>query len=139
MSTAFVRSSRWFRHWWPLLALGAVMLVFVAFVGLGAWIQVTAREMGTTAQKEFGGDRVEALMAFVQSDRHALSERNRAVWALGQLRDPRALPVLQKYYTGEPCDHARYLCQAELKKAIDLLKPGHFDPLGWLIPEALRR
>jgi len=136
---SFVRPSRWLRYWWPLLALGVAMLVFVAFVGLGAWIQITAREMGTAAKKQFGGDRVEALIGFVQSDRHSLTERNRAVWALGQLRDPRALPVLQKYYTGQPCDHAKYLCQEELKKAIALVKGDHFDPLGWLIPQAVRQ
>lgn len=136
---SFVRPSRWLRYWWPLLVVGVVMLAVVAFVGLEAWIRIAARDTGTAAQREFRGDRVEALIAFVQSDRHSLTERNRAVWALGQLRDARALPVLQKYYTGEPCDHGRYLCQYELKKAIALVKRDHFDLWRWLIPQAVRQ
>ena len=69
-------------------------------------------------------DGVEALIEFVQSDQHSLQERNRAVWALGQLRDPRALPVLEAAYTGKPCDHSRFLCQHELAKAIKLCRGG---------------
>jgi len=138
-TTSFVRPSRWFRHWWPLLALGVVIFVVVSFASLGLWIQLGARDTGTAAMKEFPGDRVEALMKLVESDRHTLSERNHAVWALGQLRDARALPVLRKYYTGQPCDHARYLCQLELKKGIALCQGDNFDPLRWLVPDSVRR
>jgi len=137
-SASFVPASRWFRHWWPLVALGGVVLAVAAFIALGRWIQVEARQMGTAAMEQFPGDRVEALMALVQSERHTLAERNRAVWALGQLRDARALRVLEKYYTGEPCDHARFLCQHELKKAIALVKGEGFDPMRWLTPAAPR-
>jgi len=140
MTTAsFIRPSDWLRRWWPLLALGLVVLVVVSFVGLSWWIQIGAHQTGTAAMKQFPGDRVEALMALAQSERHTLSERNHAVWALGQLRDRRALPVLQKYYTGQPCDHARYLCQLELKKAIALCDGTTFDPMRWLTPDAMRR
>ena len=139
MSSSFVPASRWLRHSAPLIALGAIVLAVVGLVALGWWIQIAAREMGTAATREFPGDRVEALMALVESDRHTLDQRNHAVWALGQLRDARALPVLQTYCTGQPCDHARYLCQSELKKAIRLLKSEGFDPMRWLTPAALRR
>jgi hypothetical protein len=140
MSTrTFVRPSQWLRHWWPLLALGVVVLAVVALVALGWWIQIAAHDMGTAAMKQFPGDRVEALMALVQSERPTLAERNHAVWALGQMRDARALPVLHKYYTGQPCDHARYLCQYELKKAIALCEGKTFDPIGWLTPAAVRQ
>ncbi len=137
-STSFVRPSRWLRRWWLLVGLGAVMLVVVALVTLELWILVGARDRGTAAMREFPGDRVEALVALVESDR-SFGERNRAVWALGQLRDRRALPVLKRYYTGAPCDHARYLCQYELKKAIRLLEHQTFDPMRLLVPGAFRR
>lgn len=52
-----------------------------------------------------------------------LSARNRAVWVLGQLGDSRALAVLERYYTGGPCEHGRCLCQLEIRKAIDLPLP----------------
>ena len=66
------------------------------------------------------GDDVAALLDYVQSDAHSLRERDHAVWALGQARDRRALPVLEGYRTGKSCDHDRDLCQYELGKAIAL-------------------
>jgi hypothetical protein len=68
------------------------------------------------------GDDVAALLDYVQSDTHSLGERNEAVWALGQARDPRALPVLESHVTGESCEHTGHLCQRELSKAISLCK-----------------
>lgn len=67
-------------------------------------------------------DPVAALLDYVQSDAHSLRERNHAVWALGQARDPRALPILEGYVTGAPCDHTGCLCQRELGKAVALCK-----------------
>jgi hypothetical protein len=67
---------------------------------------------------QFDGDRVEALIALVDCQACSLRDRTQAVWALGQLRDKRALPVLYKYFTGKPCDHQRLICQYEISKAI---------------------
>ena len=67
-------------------------------------------------------DAVAALLEYVQSDSHTLKERNLAVWSLGQARDSRALPILEKYFNGEQCDHDSKLCQSELEKAIMLCK-----------------
>lgn len=50
-----------------------------------------------------------------------------AVWALGQIGDARALPVLQEYYTGNipPRESPeRVISRYELKKAIHLLRGG---------------
>jgi hypothetical protein len=66
------------------------------------------------------GDNVAALIAYVQSESHSLHDRDLAVWALGQARDERALPVLQTFVTNEECDHSKYLCQSELEKALEL-------------------
>jgi hypothetical protein len=82
------------------------------------------RTVSAEALQEQTGDNVLALIAYVESEKHTLKERNRAVWALGQLGDPRALTVLKKYYTGPPCDHEHALCQKELSKAINLCKGG---------------
>lgn len=64
------------------------------------------------------GDDVAALMAYMESDTHTLQERNHAVWTLGHLGEARALPTLERAYTGGRCDHAAHLCQYELAKAI---------------------
>jgi len=70
------------------------------------------------AMAQFPGDRVEALIGVVNCGNCTLEDRNHAVWALGQLRDRRALPVLYKYRTGQPCNHLRTICQYEIIKAI---------------------
>jgi len=59
----------------------------------------------------------------VGDETNSLEERNTAVWALGQIGDKKALEVLKKSYTGEPCDHTKYLCQHELEKATGLTPP----------------
>lgn len=125
------QAGRFFRRWWPVLVTGAVMLVVVGVVGLVALIESSARSDALAAQREFPGDGVEALVQLVQSDHHTLQERNRAVWAIGRLRDRRGLPLLEKYYTGGECDHARFLCQRELRKAIDLCNGTASGP-AWL-------
>jgi hypothetical protein len=79
------------RRWWPVLAAAVVTVAVAGVVGLGLFIQSAAHDQARAARRQFPGDEVEALLALVQSERHALSARNKAVWALGQLRDSRAL------------------------------------------------
>jgi len=115
-------TSRKFRdltRWWPVALAFAIGVLAVGLSVLFWMIQAGVAEDVARAQREFPGDRVEALMALVESDHHPFAERNRAVWALGQIGDPRALPVLRKHYTGATCQHDKFLCQYELKKAID--------------------
>ncbi len=64
------------------------------------------------------GDNVAALIDYMNSQQHSLEERNKAVWALGRLRAVEALPAMEALYTGQPCEHEKYLCQYELAKAI---------------------
>ena len=125
------QTGRFLRRWWPVLVTGAVTLVVVGVVGLVALIESSAHADALAAQREFRGDRVEALVQFVESEHHTLRERNRAVWALGRMRDRRGLPVLEKHYSGGDCDHARFLCQRELRKAIDLCNGTASGP-AWL-------
>lgn len=106
-------------YWWPLFALGAALVLYFGFAGLSWWVQADAYKFAGQTMREFQGDEVQALLALVHSDTRPLAERDRAVHALGQIGDRRALPLLASYYTGEECDHARFLCQKELRKAID--------------------
>lgn len=93
-------------------------LVIVAVIGLNVLIGWGVRSELRKATTKYGGDRIEALMAVVDCDVCRIYDRNQAAWALGQLRDQRALPVLYKYHTGKPCNHSRQICQYELNKAI---------------------
>lgn len=79
------------------------------------------------AQDRYSGDCVESLISYLDDEDNSLKSRNSAIWALGQIGDSRALPVLEKYYTGniperEPID--KVLSQYELKKAINLVSGG---------------
>ena len=70
------------------------------------------------AVARFPGDRVQALMQVVDCDTCPMRDRDNAVWALGQMVETRARPVLAKYFDGRRCDHTTRLCQKELRKAI---------------------
>lgn len=65
---------------------------------------------------------VEALTSLLESGRGSFEQRNRAIWTLGQLADPRALPALEPLRTGIPCKRPcrkdDHICQYELDKAI---------------------
>lgn len=105
------------------LAIG-VGVFFLLLIIVSGWIDYGVKKECQKAQKEHAGDCVEALSAFVEDENNTYKERNSAVWALGQLGDRRALPILKKHYSGEECQHDKFLCQYELKKAIKLAEGG---------------
>ena len=97
--------------------LGFLVIAFLAvcfIIGHGV------NSISEKALRDYPGDKVAALMALVESERHTFHDKNDAVWALGQLGDPRALPILRKYYTGGESDMNTSLSQYELEKAIAL-------------------
>lgn len=126
-----VRNQTGLRYWWPVSALAVVLLLYSGFAGVVWWIQADAYRFADRAKQEFAGDDVEALLSFVQSEQHTLAERNQAVHALGRFGDRRALAVLEKFYTGRDCQHSRFLCQHELRKAIDRCSSKVWAP-SWL-------
>ncbi len=112
-------------------ALACFAFLFIAFVMICFSIRSGVKEISAEATQLYPGDRVEALITYVNSEDHSLRKRNLAVWALGQIGDKRALPVLTESYTGGPCDHDSRLCQRELQKAIKLCK-GSLNATLWL-------
>ena len=111
--------------------LSTLAFLLVAFVMIWWSLSSSIKDISAEATSLYPGDRVEALMAYVESENHSLRQRNLAVWALGQIGDQRALPVLEKSYTGGPCDHDNFLCQGELQKAIKKCKSS-FNATAWL-------
>jgi hypothetical protein len=105
------------------IALAIVVLLGGMVFGALLWqLHASVKQYCAIAQAAHPhpGDDVAALIDFMKSDTHSLRERNLAVWTLGRLRDPAALPALESFYTGGPCDHDTRLCQGELHKAIAL-------------------
>ncbi len=114
----------------PIALLIIAVVLFVMFWG----IYSTVKSVCQTAQAEFGGDCVEALLSYIESDNHSFKDKNHAIWAIGQFGDKRAIPVLEKLYTGQPCEKPcrteKYICQYGLEKAIKFSKSGGlFTPI----------
>jgi hypothetical protein len=105
--------------------------LFVAYLLICFDIRSSVKEISAEATQHYPCDRVEALITYVKSEDQSLRQRNLAVWALGQIGDKHALPVLNQFYTGGPCDHDSRLCQHELQKAIKLCQ-GSFNATAWL-------
>ena len=109
-----------------LLVCAVVIILFSLYIELGV------KNICALAMQAHPGDRVEALMKFVKTDGYGYNARvysknNRVFWALGQLGDKRALPVLKGLMTGEPCDHDTNLCQGEIMEAIQKLEANQFN------------
>jgi len=102
--------------------------IFLLFFFIGSvWIGYEAKSLCQQAQWQYDGDCVEALIAQLDDRHQGFRNRNHAIWALGEIGDSRALPILEKYYTGnipnrEPLDDM--ISQYELKKAINLARGG---------------
>jgi len=111
-----------------IILLGAVIIVLGltgAFFGIKAWIKADANEFANNAVQVFEKDKVESLIALIDSEDYTIKEKNRAVWALGVLKDESALPKLEALLTDTECNHDESICQYELKKAILKIK-GEF-------------
>ena len=102
-------------------------IVVLFFVITCAWIGYEVKDLCQEAKREYGNSCVESLIKLLDDEKKGFRARNHAIWALGQLGDSRALPVLNSYYTGnipdrEPLDGT--ISQYELKKAVELAKGG---------------
>lgn len=116
-----------------ILTLLALICVAELMIGLGV------RRHSQIAQKQLPGDRVKSLIAMVECESCNMQDRNRAVWALGQLDDSRALPALEKYYTGKQCNHLREVCQETLRTSLRHLRHednnrGESFLWRWMLP-----
>lgn len=115
--------------WQRLLFIGAIGLsiVLLFFVITCVWIGYEVKNQCQDAKRDYMGDCTEALIGLLQDGNRSFRSRNSAIWALGQLGDSRALPVLKNIYTGiipsrEPLD--KVISQYELKKAVNLTSGG---------------
>ncbi|MBT97513.1 MAG: hypothetical protein CL902_02660 [Dehalococcoidia bacterium] len=79
-------------------------------IGLIVWIQHDVDSHTERAMRLYPGDRVEASIAMLASDRTRIKDKDHTVWALGTIQDVRALPALTELYTGSECQHGRELC-----------------------------
>ena len=104
---------------WRKVVLVVVCAPFVGYLALCLIIGLGVRNAVSDAQSSFPRDPVTALISVATNEEAKLSERNRAIWALGQLGSPEALPTLHVLVTGEKCDHDELICQREVETAIE--------------------
>ena len=115
--------------------IGLLFFLFVFFV-TASQIGFGVKDVCRTAKSKYRGDCVAALSRLVDDGGNSYKSRNSAVWALGQLGDKRARPVLAKYYRGDPpekkCNRRKNLCQYELYKALKLVDGGlNISAFAW--------
>lgn len=105
---------------WRSLSVALLCLAIGGYVVTGL---VIGRQVDRTiglAQSRYAQAPVEALISLALSEEAPLRDRNRAVWALGQLGAREAAPALRSLELTTGCDHESAVCQHELKKALDL-------------------
>jgi hypothetical protein len=116
------------KRWILFAGLIGVALGIYALPWMFWQLQAPVKSRCAKAQEEFGGDCVEALTKVLESDHHSYLEKNRAVWALGQLADERALPLLRGLQSGVPCQRPcrkdSHICQHEVEKAVKWCEKG---------------
>ncbi|MFC1790081.1 hypothetical protein ACFLZP_01200 [Patescibacteria group bacterium] len=115
------------KHWffyWSVVG-GSIFVLF--FLITTTVIGDGVRQRCVASQARYGGTCTEALISNLQDPEAPYGEKNSSIWALGQLGNKKALPILKDLYTGqipnrEPWNQT--LSQYELKKAINLLESG---------------
>ena len=112
------------RHGLSLWLAAGIGLVLLAYGGMCLVIAAGVDKAANKARQSFPGDPGMALIAVATSENFPLKDRNRAIWALGQLGEVRALAPLESLLTGKPCDHAVAVCQHEVRKALRLCHGG---------------
>ncbi len=107
-----------------------ICVLSALILGMAGMLQIYGgvKDSCLKAQDKYHENCTDSLMLFVQSEEESFTDRNTAIWALGQLADRKALPVLKSMYTGnipnkEPYDKG--ISQYELKKAIKWCETGN--------------
>jgi len=120
------------------------ILILITIIGLAFTFSVvysfytiyqSVSEISAKAKNNFGFDTVESLVTLIESDKFSYFDKNKAIWALGQIGDKRALPLLNKLDTDEiqkkPLDSKNYIVQYTVEKAIKQINSG-FIATRWM-------
>lgn len=116
----------------PIILIFLTLFAITLLVFAG-WLRYSVFSICQSAQTQFKGNCVESLSKVINDESQSFRSRNDAVWAVGQLARPEALPTLKTHYTGvtsarEPLDST--LSQYELAKAIHWCENG--NGTSWL-------
>lgn len=113
------------RTYFLLILISSIVLVGLtgSYFGLRIWIKSDFDKICNEAMEQYASDnKSEALILVLKSESQNLNAKNHAIWALGHLKDNKALPVLKELQTGTECDHGKFVCQRELNRTIGYLE-----------------
>jgi hypothetical protein len=104
----------------PFVIVGTILGCILTGLLLAKISELRPKSAALRAEaiERYSGDDVIALARFVDDPGISFHRRNYAIGMLANLGDIRALPVLEKHYTGADCHHWYFLCQYELKNAV---------------------
>ena len=113
-----------------VLLISIVLIISGGFFGLF----YTVRKTCNLAKEKHGGKCQTALVAVLEDENTTPKEKNDAIWALGQMAEPKSLSALEKIYIGkvpegrEPLNEV--VSQYEIEKAIRWVKNGNIT--SWM-------
>ena len=93
------------------------------------YIESRVQQTCEIALKCYAGDKIAALFAMIEGEDGCSKGKSRALWALGQLGDERALPFLRERYGG--LEEAN-VCIHEAQFAIRKIEEERFNLPGFL-------
>lgn len=97
-----------------------ILLLIITLV-----VELGVKKTCEMANQEYPGDKVKALIVFIESSEvDCTPDKARAFWALGQLGDRQALPVLKKHFKGYKEKNS---CQYEIGFAIQKIEENRFN------------
>lgn len=118
----------------PLSAVLFIGFSLLDFIALHL-ISIEVRDACSEAQREYAEDCVAALSQYAKSADYSYKQRNRAIWALGEIGDNRAIPVLKSLARNE-LQTERYntsleLCEYGVTKSIRLCEKLNIVRYVW--------
>ncbi len=117
-----------------VLGISLSIFFIVAFAYTFFAIYKGVQTTCSIAIKEYKGDCVDSLIRLVESDKSTLRQKNSAIWALGQMADKKALPLLydldKSLPDQEKCSLDACLSKYEVQKAIKWCEKGNIT--SWM-------
>lgn len=115
---------------------GFIGAVSLAFAGMTlSRLHSSVKSICLTSKYAYKQDCVSSLIETVKSEKFLFRQRNRAIWALGQIADQKALPFLTELHRSLPeqkIDYEHGLSKYEVEKAIKWCSGEKTNITSWM-------
>ena len=114
-----------------IIGIGFLLILIGSFWALHIWIGHVVSGKIQIAKQQYSGTAEDALISFLLDENNSTNDRTHtAIWAIGQIRSKKALPILNELYKNDPegktcyIRHDSVLCQYEIHKALVSIERG---------------